>query len=67
MAEDEKIRQQYIDFDEYIRQGEPEKKVTIKYLRSLGFIVNNDMFERHSWYFRNALVRANYQCFESLP
>jgi hypothetical protein len=33
---------------------------TIKYLRSLGFGVNNDMFERHSWYFRNALVRANY-------
>ena len=33
---------------------------TIQYLRSLGFNVNNDMFERHSWYFRNALVRANY-------
>lgn len=33
---------------------------TIKYLRSLGFDVNNDLFERHSWYFRNALVRANY-------
>ena len=34
---------------------------TIKYLRSLGFDVNNDMFEQHSWYFRNALVRANYR------
>ena len=34
---------------------------TIKYLRSQGFSVNNDMFERHSWYFRNALVRANYR------
>ena len=34
---------------------------TIKYLRYLGFSVNNDMFERHSWYFRNALVRANYR------
>lgn len=34
---------------------------TIQYLRSLGFNVNNDMFERHSWYFRNALVRANYR------
>ena len=33
---------------------------TIKYLRSLGFDVNNDLFEQHSWYFRNALVRANY-------
>ena len=34
---------------------------TIKYLRSQGFCVNNDLFERHSWYFRNALVRANYR------
>lgn len=34
---------------------------TIKYLRSQGFDVNNDLFERHSWYFRNALVRANYR------
>lgn len=33
----------------------------IKYLRSLGFDVDNDLFERHSWYFRNALVRANYR------
>ena len=32
---------------------------TIKYLRSQGFSVNNDLFERHSWYFRNALARAN--------
>ena len=23
--------------------------------------MNNDLFERHSWYFRNALVRANYR------
>lgn len=34
---------------------------TIQYLRSLGFDVDNDQFARHSWYFRNALVRANYQ------
>ncbi len=34
---------------------------TIQYLRSLGFKVENDMFANHSWYFRNALVRANYQ------
>ena len=34
----------------------------IKYLRSLGFKqINNDLFEQHSWYFRNALVRANYK------
>ena len=32
----------------------------IQYLRSMGFDVNNDTFARHSWYFRNALVRANY-------
>ena len=32
----------------------------IKYLRTLGFDVNNDTFAAHSWYFRNALVRANY-------
>lgn len=34
---------------------------TIKYLRMLGFSVNNDLFANHSWYFRNALVRANYR------
>lgn len=32
----------------------------IAYLRSVGFDVTNDIFARHSWYFRNALVRANY-------
>ena len=32
----------------------------IKYLRSLGFDVTNDAFFENSWYFRNALVRANY-------
>ncbi|MDL2224071.1 Fic family protein [Bacteroidales bacterium OttesenSCG-928-M06] len=34
---------------------------TIQYLRSIGFNVENDLFAKHSWYFRNALVRANYQ------
>jgi len=34
----------------------------IKYLRKLGFKeVSNDLFAEHSWYFRNALVRANYE------
>lgn len=33
---------------------------TIKYLRSLGFKADNDIFAQNSWYFRNALVRANY-------
>ena len=32
----------------------------IKYLRTLGYDVTNDIFAKHSWYFRNALVRANY-------
>lgn len=32
----------------------------IKYLRSFGFSISNDLFAVHSWYFRNALVRANY-------
>jgi len=32
----------------------------IKYLRTLGFTVTNDLFAEHSWYFSNALVRANY-------
>lgn len=34
---------------------------TIQYLRSIGFDINNDLFAKHSWYFRNALVRANYK------
>ena len=34
---------------------------TIKYLQSIGFKVDNTLFEKHSWYFRNALVRANYK------
>lgn len=34
---------------------------TIKYLRSMGNKVENDIFAENSWYFRNALVRANYK------
>lgn len=33
----------------------------IKYLRSLGYQASNDLFAAKSWYFRNALVRANYE------
>jgi len=33
----------------------------IQYLRSLGFSVDNKLFAENSWYFRNALVRANYK------
>ena len=32
----------------------------IKYLKTFGFEVSNDIFAENSWYFRNALVRANY-------
>ena len=32
----------------------------IKYIRTLGFSVENDIFAANAWYFRNALVRANY-------
>ena len=37
---------------------------TIQYLRSLGFDADNDLFANHSWYFRNALVRANYSNYQ---
>ena len=33
----------------------------IQYLRSIGYDVTNNLFEKYSWYFRNALVRANYK------
>lgn len=32
----------------------------IKYLRTLRFNVTNDTFAEHTWYFRNAMIRANY-------
>lgn len=35
----------------------------IKYLRTFGFDINDDVFAEHSWYFRNSLVRANYKNF----
>lgn len=37
------------------------KDTAIKHLRSIGFDVNNDLFADNSWYFRNALIRANYR------
>ena len=36
----------------------------IKYLRSLGYRASNNLFKQNSWYFRNALVRANYADYE---
>ncbi len=46
--------------------GESDTRTTaiflIKYLCKLGFKdVNNNLFAEHSWYFRNALVRVNYE------
>ncbi len=58
------------DFISYLWQihifGEGNTRTTaiflIKYLRKLGFKeINNNLFEKYSWYFRNALVRANYE------
>ena len=44
--------------------GEDNTRTTavffIKYLRTLGFDVTNDIFAENAWYFRNSLVRANY-------
>lgn len=36
----------------------------IKYLRTFGFCINDEVFAENSWYFRNSLVRANYKNFE---
>ena len=36
----------------------------IKYLNTFGFNLNNEVFAKNSWYFRNSLVRANYKKFE---
>lgn len=36
----------------------------IKYLRTFGFDINDDVFAENSFYFRNSLVRANYKKFE---
>ena len=36
---------------------------TMKYLQTFGFKPDNRIFRDHSWYFRNALVRANYNEF----
>ncbi len=37
----------------------------IKYLRTFGFNINDEVFAKKSWYFRNSLVRANYKKFDS--
>ena len=37
----------------------------IRYLKTFGFNISNDTFAANSWYFRNALVRANYNNWEN--
>ena len=39
------------------------ESITMKYLQRFGFQPDNTTFRDHSWYFRNALVRANYNEF----
>ena len=63
--------EQYINFDEYIRQGEPaQREAAYAWSTAIGLQAVdglktseylNDLFAKHSWYFRNALVRANYK------
>ena len=47
--------------EEYIRETEPDKAYKIYAWRvAIGFSATNDIFAENAWYFRNALVRANY-------
>lgn len=64
----DKILEHIAEFTSNIWQihpfGEGNTRTTaifiIKYLNTLGFNIGNEVFADHSWYFRNALVRANY-------
>ena len=68
LSTDEVIKH-IVDFVTLLWQNHPFREgntrttavFVIKYLRSIGFKVNNDLFADNSWYFRNALVRANYR------
>lgn len=67
LSEDEKI-EHFADFISHIWKIHPffegNTRTTalfaIKYLRTQGYFVNNDIFRQYSWFFRNALARANY-------
>ena len=56
-----KLRAAYLALVDGLRTSDYLKDTAIKHLRSIGFDVNNDLFADNSWYFRNALVRANYR------
>lgn len=66
----QEIIEHIANFTSYLWQihifGEGNTRTTaiflIKYLRKLGFKdIDNNLFEKHSWFFRNALVRANFE------
>lgn len=65
----EEIISHVVDFVTLLWQNHPFREgntrttavFVIKYLRSCGFKVNDELFADNSWYFRNALVRANYR------
>lgn len=44
----------------YLRAKEPGMREKAYSVRPFGFNVTNDVFAENAWYFRNALVRANY-------
>ncbi len=68
LTEDETV-EHIVDFVTLLWQNHPFREgntrttavFIIKYLRTVGFHVDNDLFADNSWYFRNALVRANYR------
>ena len=49
-----------ISLKSFISSDEIVSSTVISINRSFGFTANNDVFVANSWYFRNALVRANY-------
>ena len=54
--------QLYINFDEYIRQGEPAQRERADAWRvAIGLQAVDGLKTSEYWYFRNALVRANYR------
>jgi len=63
-----KIRDYNITKAEWVLDGEGNTRTTavftIKYLCTFGLKVENTPFAQNSWYFRNALVRANYNNYE---
>ena len=57
-SQEKNFSYKYLSMDEIITRT--TAVFFIKYLRILGFSATNDIFAENAWYFRNALVRANY-------